>query len=212
MPVSPVARGDMLLTTQSSAETFSTDRTLVDFVLSSPDRNLLGIPVSRENSRELRIGEASAKASETKRKEFLTAYQIERDARITFIPFAVGRSGLLGADAQDLIKLITKVLDVHEASAFSRHGTRRNLVEIVSTTIHAWVGAKRLRAIDGHRANLQEMHRRLAMAQAGSSRGASVPLLVGGGATLTSALVSVTGAAGAGSVGETSQGSGRATD
>jgi len=165
--------GDLLVRMRPNSNAVHHETMLIDFVVSSPPTSFGLMPTTAPLVKALTDKWATSREEALKRAAFRTSYDVSNGSHISFFPFAIGSTGVLGHDAEIVLKTIASSIDSLGASDTSRYSTMQQLLERVSVAIHAGIGGRISRLVHRQRHLTPEMAQR--RAQGGGAPAAMVP-------------------------------------
>ena len=165
--------GDLLVRMRPNSNAVHHETMLIDFVVSSPPTSFGLMSTTAPLVKALTDKWATSREEALKRAAFRTSYDVSNGSHISFFPFAIGSTGVLGHDAEIVLKTIASSIDSLGASDTSRYSTMQQLLERVSVAIHAGIGGRISRLVHRQRHLTPEMAQR--RAQGGGAPAAMVP-------------------------------------
>jgi hypothetical protein len=155
------AKGDVTIIARPEPQSLAYDTTLIDVTCTSPPHILTQKPPRGPAAKALCAksppSRFPAEAEAMKVAEFVTSFNIDPDAHITFRPFGMSRTGRLGPSASLNVRYINTILDRHGATGRSAAKSKSTLLDLISTALHGGIGTKAIRTVERHRACLPIM-------------------------------------------------------
>jgi len=163
-PPKPAVEGDLSFRARPNLDAVYPNTLLIDVTVSSPDTTWAQMRHDAPTMATVKADHATSVAEKLKHASFHTTLNISEGSRITFLPFGIGTSGVLGGDAERVLDIISNAIDKLGAADTTRFSTKQALRERVSVALHAGVADRIRRAVHRQRTLAPQLALRLAQA------------------------------------------------
>jgi hypothetical protein len=158
---SRAVKGDITIIARPEPAILAYDTALIDVTCSSPPYRLTAAPPRGPAAKTFCARSPPQRfpeeAEAEKIAEFCTSIDTDPDARVSFHPFGISRTGRLAPSAWFVVRRINTLLAKHDATGRSSAKMLSTLIDLISTALQGGMGAKVIRTIQRHQACLSIM-------------------------------------------------------